>query len=102
MKVELKVNDYKITNGKKNNNILEFVDKNDNITFDIENLILKRENNEIETTIDFKNKKIIYITKKENLKFNIDINIQTISCENNKIIINYVVEKETFNLILSY
>ena len=102
MKVELKVNDYKITNGKKNNNVLEFVDKNDNITFDIENLILKRENNEIETTIDFKNKKIIYITKKENLKFNIDINIQTISCENNKIIINYVVENETFNLILSY
>ena len=102
MDIELKINDYVIKNGKKDNNILTFIDKEDTITFDINNLILKKENKDTKNVIDFKKKSIIYLLKENNSIFNIDININNISCENNKIIINYEVEKETFNLYITY
>ena len=62
--IKIKVNNYKInTKGIKQNNIITCIDNNDNqtkIKIDTENLILKRENNDIIINIDFKNKNIEY------------------------------------------
>ena len=102
MDIELKINDYVIKNGKKDGNVLTFIDKDNTITFDIDKLVLKKENKDTKNVIDFNKKTIIYLLKENDSIFNIDINISNISCENNKIIINYEVEKEVFNLTITY
>jgi len=102
MNIELKINDYVIRDGKRTNNTLTFIDKENTITFDIDKQVLKKENKETKNVIDFNKKSIIYLLKENDSIFNIDININNMSCENNKIIINYEVEKEVFNLTITY
>ena len=103
--IKIKVNNYKInTKGIKQKNIITCIDNNDNqtkIKIDTENLILKRENNDIIINIDFKNKNIEYYLKEHNKKVNTPIKVNKIRKQPQKIKINYINEEE-FALEITY
>lgn len=106
VKVSLKINDYKInTYGYINNNILSFKDNdkdNTKIIFDFNNNKIIRDNEEINLVIDLNNKINTYKLKKENINFDQNIEINLLQNENNKYIINYQIEDNTFDLYLNY
>lgn len=106
IKVNIEVNDYKITNtGTKYNEIISCLDNNDNqtkVTYDLKNNILTRENKELTISIDFTKKQIEYHLKQENKTAISQIKINKLQKLENQITITYQIEDNTFNLKIEY
>lgn len=106
IKVNIQVNDYKITNtGTKYNEIISCLDNNDNqtkVTFDLKNNILTRENKELTISIDFNTNKIKYHLKQENKTAFQNIKVNKFQKLENQITITYKTENDTFKLKLEY
>lgn len=102
IKVLIEINDYIIKNiGILDNNILKVKDKETDLTFDYEKLILTRENNDLKIIIDFKNKDITYSIKESSQKFFNNFIILSLTNEHKQVIINYQIEKNIFCLKIS-
>ena len=85
--------------GNNDNNIITYNEKLNivtNVIFDINNLILKRENKDLFMNYNFKSKKGNIYIKELNKELNIDIEIIKIEKSNNKIQIEYKIDNDKF------
>ncbi len=104
-KINLKINDFFIeAKGDLKEKVLSFEYENVNYTFNIEECILIRENEEFLSTMDFSKKKenCIYILKELNKTFYYNLITKEFTKQNNKVIINYLMNEEMFKLKLTW
>ena len=101
--IDLKLNDFKKNyNGNIDNNKILFIHNNINYTFDIDKTILIKEDNNYLFTFLFKNNILILHDKIQNKDINISLLINKLEIFEKKIIINYQIEDDRFNLTLTY
>lgn len=101
--IDLKLNDFKINcYGNIDNNKILFIHNNINYTFDIDKTILIKEDNNYLFTFLFKNNILILHDKIQNKDINISLLINKLEIFEKKIIINYQIEDDRFNLTLTY
>lgn len=99
---EIKINNHKIKNiGILNNEILKIKTKEELITFDYKNLILKKDNKDLKIALDFKNKEVFYELKEENIQFHNNFIILSLTNDNKQVIINYQIEQTNFLLSIN-
>lgn len=104
-KIYLKINDFEInTFGTLDETILLFEYDNVKYTFDLEKVTLKRENEEFLSIMNFliDEKNFCYILKEQNSKFYYNLIIKEFTKEDNKVIINYLMNEEEFKLKLTW
>lgn len=101
--IDLKLNDFKINcYGNIDNNKILFIHNNINYTFDIDKTILIKEDNNYLFTFLFKDNILILHDKIQNRDINISLLINKLEIFEKKIIINYQIENDRFNLTLTY
>ena len=97
--VKININDEIIEEkGILTENILKLKDKETNIIFDYNNLILIRENSEYKIKIDFKQNKVEYNLKNTSHKFYTDLTILSLTNHDKQVMINYRIEETDFSL----
>lgn len=103
--LKLKINDYLIENiaTLKDNKIM-FVHDNVNYEFDINELILKRENEEFLSIMNFKSEKNnnFYLLKEVSKEIINNLVIKELQVLEKMYIIRYEIDEIPFNLTLSY
>lgn len=101
--VKIKINDKKIESiGLFNNNTLYFNDKNDKYRFNIDNLVLEKENEELKIKLDFKNKLLEYNLLEINNNFSKNFIVLALTKESKKYSISYQMDENIFNLEIVY
>lgn len=103
VKAEIIVNDYIIKNeGIIDNNLLKVNDNETIFTFDLEKLVLKRENKDIKILIDFKNEKLIYKIPETNKEFHNNFTCLALTNKDKEYNIIYQMEENVFKLNIKY
>ncbi len=101
--VYLKINDFEFeTKGFLDKNIINFSYNNTKYIFNIDKLMLIKEDNDSILKFNFK-EKILYLHDKLLKKeFNLKILIKNLQIFKNDIIISYQIEEEIFSLLISF
>lgn len=101
--IRIKINDYIIENeGIIDNEILKLKTNNEDILYDIKNQVLIKIDNELELTLDFKNKKVFYELIKEKQHFSTNFTIFSLTNSPKQVIIKYRIENTNFSLQINY
>ena len=103
--LKLKINDFLIEQqGKINENILSFSHNNVNYEFNIKELILRRENNEFLSIINFKKKEDnnFYLLKEVSKEIINNLVIKELQVLENMFIIRYEIDEMVFDFVLKY
>lgn len=103
IKVEIIINDYKITSiGTIKNNIIKIKDNDTELEYDLNSNILKRENNEMKQTINFKENEFKYLLKEIKQELNGKIKTLSLTNKDKQVNIVYCIEENNFYLKLKY
>lgn len=101
-KIKIQINDYTIEGiGTINNDILNLKGEED-IKYDINNMILTKKNKELIITMYFKKNQIFYELIEENQKFSNNFTILSLTNSNKQVMISYRVEDTDFLLKINY
>lgn len=103
LKVFLKINDFSFkTTGYLEQNILKFSFNDTKYLFDKENIIFEKEDKEKKLVFKFNENILILHDKLLNRNFNINLLIKNLQNKINEVIINYQIEKENFEFLISF
>ena len=103
VKAEIIVNDYIIKNeGIFENNLLKVKDSETIFTFDLNNLVLIRENKEVKIIIDFKNERLTYKIPETNKEFHNNFTCLALTNKDKEYNIMYQMEQNILNLKIKY
>ena len=101
-KIKIEINDYTIEGiGSIYNDILH-LKKEEDIEFDLKNLLLIKKNKELILTMKFLSKEVIYELVEENKKFINNFTIFSLTNDDKQVIIRYRIEDADFLLKINY
>lgn len=103
IKVNLKINDYKINEtGIIDNDVIKITKEDTKLEYNLKNNILTRENNDMKQVINFKEQYFTYKLKEIPSEISEKINLISLTNQNKQVNIIYQIGEDIFYLNLNY
>lgn len=101
--IQVQINDYLISGiGKFHQNKIQLHTDQEELEYNLKKHILKKDNKELNLTMNFNNKTIKCLLKSENLQFVNKFDVFSLTNHDKQVNIKYRIEDTDFNLLIKY